>query len=92
MFFQIGLLLDFYPCYDKWNPLLADAPFDICMNAHWHRFSYFPRKEVGNNFPIIVGGGHQPNDAYLLMLQKQGNKLIFRALNPEGKEKMKLEL
>lgn len=80
------------PCYEKWHSLLADAPFDICMNAHWHRFSYFLKKEVGNNFPIIVGGGHQPKDAYLLMLQKQGNKLIFRALNPEGEEKMKLEL
>lgn len=80
------------PCYEKWAPLLADAPFDICMNAHWHRFAYYPKKEVGNNFPIIVGGGHQLTDAYLLILQKQGNKLFFRALDPEGKEKLKLEL
>lgn len=80
------------PCYEKWGAILADAPFDICLNAHWHRFAYYPKKEVGNNFPIIVGGGHQLTDAYMLVLQKQGNKLTFRAIDPEGKEKLKLEL
>lgn len=80
------------PCYEKWGTILANAPFDICMNAHWHRFAYYPKKEVGNNFPIIVGGGHQLTDAYMLILQKQGNKLTFRAVDSAGKEKLKLEL
>ncbi len=80
------------PCFEKWSDILANAPFDICINAHWHRFSYYPKKEVGNNFPIIVGGGSRLSDAYMLVLQKQGSKLTFRAIDVEGKEKLKLDL
>ena len=71
---------------------MADAPFDICINAHWHRFAHYPKKEVGNNFPIIVGGGNQLSNAYMLVLQKQGSRLTFKAIDTEGQEKLKLDL
>lgn len=80
------------PCFEKWGDILANAPFDICINAHRHRFAYYPKKEVGNNFPIIVGGGNQLSNAYMLVLQKQGTKLTFRAIDTEGEEKLKLDL
>ena len=80
------------PCIEKWGDILADAPFDICINAHWHRFAHYPKKEVGNNFPIIVGGGNQLSNAYMLVLQKQGSRLTFKAIDTEGQEKLKLDL
>lgn len=80
------------PCIEKWGNILADAPFDICINAHWHRFAHYPKKEVGNNFPIIVGGGNQLSNAYMLVLQKQGSRLTFKAIDTEGQEKLKLDL
>ena len=80
------------PCFDLWNPLLKDAPFDICFNAHWHRFIYYPKGEVGNNFPVILGGGPKPESACMLILKKEGEKMTFRAIGTDGKEKLKLEL
>ena len=80
------------PCFEKWGDILADAPFDICINAHWHRFAHYPKNEVGNNFPIIVGGGNQLSNAYMLVLQKQGSRLTFKAIDTEGQEKLKLDL
>ena len=80
------------PCFEKWGDILTDASFDICINAHWHRFAYYPKKEVGNNFPIVIGGGNQLSNAYMLILQKQGSKMTFKAINAEGEEKLKLDL
>lgn len=36
--------------------LLAKAPFDVSINAHTHRFAYWPKGSVGNNFPVVIGG------------------------------------
>lgn len=80
------------PSNELWAPLLANAPFDISINAHRHRFVHYPAKEVGNNFPVIVGGGSQPEGAYMLILEKKGKQLTFRALDVQGNEKLKLNL
>lgn len=80
------------PCLEKWGDVLANAPFDVAINGHTHRFTYHPKGSVGNNFPIVVGGGPKIEGAYMLVLQKRGKQLIFRALDVEGNEKLKLEL
>lgn len=80
------------PCLEKWGDILADAPFDIAINGHTHRFAYHPKGSAGNNFPVVVGGGPRIEGAYMLVLQKKGKQLIFRALDVEGNEKLKLEL
>ncbi|MDR1525190.1 MAG: metallophosphoesterase, partial [Tannerella sp.] len=45
------------PCRELWGDILAKAPFDICLNAHVHSFVYYPKGELGNNFPVVTGGG-----------------------------------
>jgi hypothetical protein len=80
------------PCFDLWHPLLKEAPFDISLNAHWHRFTYYPKGKLENNFPVVIGGGPKPEIAYMLILQKKGEQLTLRALGTDGKEKLKLEL
>lgn len=80
------------PCREMWGDLLDKAPFDICINGHTHRFAYHAKGSAGNNFPIVVGGGSQPNGAYMLVIQKKGKQLTFRALDVDGNEKLKLEL
>lgn len=80
------------PCFDLWHPSLKEAPFDISLNAHWHRFTYYPKGKLENNFPVVIGGGPKPEIAYMLILQKKGEQLTLRALGTDGKEKLKLEL
>lgn len=80
------------PCREKWGEILDKASFDICINGHTHRFAYHPKGSAGNNFPIVVGGGNQPNGAYMLVIQKKGDQMTFRALDVEGNEKLKLDL
>ncbi|MDR0349181.1 MAG: metallophosphoesterase [Tannerella sp.] len=80
------------PCREKWGDILANAPFDIAVNGHTHRFAYLPKGSEGNNFPVVIGGGPRIEEAYMLVLQKKGRHLTFRALDVEGNEKLKLEL
>lgn len=80
------------PCYDLWSPVLKKAPFDIDLAAHTHRYKYHPIGEKGNPFPVIVGGGPNPQRATLLVLTKKGKELTLRVLDNEGAEKLKLDL
>lgn len=73
------------PCRDLWHPYLTKAPFDICINAHTHRFSYIPKVSNENNFPIIIGGGYKPDRATIMVLQKQNKKMTLSVYNAQGK-------
>jgi 2',3'-cyclic-nucleotide 2'-phosphodiesterase (5'-nucleotidase family) len=81
------------PSLDEWGSILKDAPFDIAINGHMHQFTYHPKNSVGNNFPIVIGGG--PNiqqGAVVMVLKKEGNKMTLQVLDAKGEEKLKLEL
>ncbi len=81
------------PCFDEWGDILQKAPFDICLNAHQHRFNYHPTGKLGNNYPVVVGGGNRPEGATLMILKKQGKNMTLRVLDPvNGEEKLKLDL
>lgn len=81
------------PCFDEWGDILQKAPFDICLNAHQHRFNYHPKGKLGNNYPVVVGGGNRPEGATLMILKKQGKNMTLRVLDPvNGEEKLKLDL
>lgn len=74
----------YLPCLDLWGSLLAKAPFDVSINAHTHRFAYWPKGSVGNNFPVVIGGGNRPENATVMILSKKGTVMTLKALNTKG--------
>ena len=52
-------------CANLWTKLLEKAPFNISLNAHTHKYAYHPKGELGNNYPVIIGGGYKMDGATL---------------------------
>lgn len=80
------------PCRDEWGALLEKAPFAISVNAHTHRYAYHPVRSVGNNYPVVVGGGYRMESATVMVLQKKGKELTLRVLNTKGEVLQELKL
>lgn len=80
------------PSLEEWGDILKKAPFDIALNGHTHRFAYHPKNTVGNNYPVVIGGGNNPQGATMMILKKVGEKMTLRVLDVNGEEKLKLDL
>jgi endonuclease/exonuclease/phosphatase family metal-dependent hydrolase/predicted phosphodiesterase len=74
----------FNPGREFWGDILAEAPFDIAINGHTHRFQYIPKGRFGNNFPVMIGGGNNEQTATVAILRKQGEEMTLTVLNTEG--------
>ena len=72
-------------CKDLWEPLMKKAPFHVAINAHTHQFAYHPKGSLGNNYPIIIGGGNRLENATVMILEKKKGKLTLKVLDTEGK-------
>lgn len=72
-------------CTDLWTPLLGKAPFDISINAHNHKFAHHPKGSLGNNYPVIIGGGNKIENATVMILEKKKGELRIKVLDAEGK-------
>lgn len=72
-------------CKDLWEPLLKKAPFHISLNAHEHKFAHYPKGNLGNNYPVIVGGGNRIENATVMILEKKKGELRIKVLDAEGK-------
>ena len=57
-------------CANLWTKLLEKAPFNISLNAHTHKYAYHPKGELGNNYPVIIGGGYKMDGATVMILEK----------------------
>lgn len=79
-------------CRKLWLPYLQKAGFDVSVNAHTHQFATYAKGELGNPYPVVVGGGPSVKSATMMILQKQGKKLTLRVLNAQGEEIKKLDL
>jgi len=82
----------FIPCRDLWGDILAKAPFDICMNAHTHKFDYIPKGAEGNKFPVVIGGANNEQGATVTILRKQGKQMTLTVLNVNGETLLTLNL
>ena len=82
----------YVPSRDEWGRVLAKAPFNICLNAHTHRFNYMPKGTDGNNFPVVVGGGNNEQGATVSILRKQGKQMTLTVLNAQGETMLSLNL
>ena len=71
-------------CTELWTKLLEKAPFDICLNAHTHKYAYHPKGELGNHYPVIIGGGYKMEGATVMILEKKKEELRVRVLNAKG--------
>ena len=71
-------------CETLWRPLLDVAKFDVALNAHTHRFAYHRVGSSENNYPVIIGGGRNMNDATVIILRKSGSDLTVKVLNTQG--------
>jgi len=82
----------YQPSFDLWGKLLENAPFDINISAHTHRYAYFPKGQAGNNFPVVVGGSQRLETATVMILQKKGKDMNLRVLNGKGETVYDLKL
>ena len=82
----------YVPCRDEWGGILAKAPFDICLNAHTHRFNHIAKGVDGNNFPVVIGGGNNEQSATVSILQKKGKQMTLTVLNAKGETLLSLKL
>lgn len=88
-----GMRPEWYnPCFELWGALLSSAPFNIALNGHTHRYAHHPKGTVGNNFPVVIGGGYKPDGAVIMILRKNGNNMTLSVLTPVGESKLELGL
>ena len=72
-------------CKDLWEPLMKKAPFHVAINAHTHQFAHHPKGRLGNNYPVVIGGGNSLKNATVMILEKKKGELKIKVLNTEGK-------
>lgn len=72
-------------CANLWTKLLEKAPFNISLNAHTHKYAYHPKGELGNNYPVIIGGGYKMDGTTVMILEKKKDELRVKVLNAKGK-------
>ena len=63
---------------------LKKAPFDVSLNAHNHKFAHHPKGSLGNNYPVIIGGGNRVENATVMILEKKKGELRIKVLNADG--------
>uniref|UniRef100_UPI002575B205 endonuclease/exonuclease/phosphatase family protein n=2 Tax=Bacteroides TaxID=816 RepID=UPI002575B205 len=68
-------------CADLWTNLLEKAPFNVSLNAHTHKYAFHPKGELGNNYPVVIGGGYKMDSATVMILEKKKDKLRIKVLN-----------
>ena len=71
-------------CADLWTNLLEKAPFNVSLNAHTHKYAFHPKGELGNNYPVVIGGGYKMDSATVMILEKKKNDLKIKVLNVKG--------
>ena len=72
-------------CKDLWELLMKKAPFHVAINAHTHQFAHHPKGSLGNNYPVIIGGGNSLKNATVMILEKKKGELRIKVLDAEGK-------
>lgn len=82
----------YQPCSELWGKVLAKAPFDVNLSAHTHTYAFHPKGSLGNNFPVIVGGGYRMDSATVMILKKEGKGMSLRVLDTRGKVLLDLPL
>lgn len=51
---------------------------------HTHKFAYHPKGKLKNNYPVIIGGGYQMDEATVMIMEKKKDSMKIRVLNTKG--------
>jgi endonuclease/exonuclease/phosphatase family metal-dependent hydrolase/predicted phosphodiesterase len=79
-------LKGYNPCLELWGELLGSAPFDVSISGHTHRHACHPKGSLGNNFPVIIGGGNRVETSTVMILRKENNSFSLTVFNAQGSE------
>ena len=71
---------------------MANAPFNLNISAHTHQYAFHPKGSLGNNFPVIVGGGDKLDSATGMVLREKGNEMRGRVVDARGETLLDLKL
>lgn len=71
-------------CYDLWNGILKKTRFDISINAHTHEFAAHEKGTLGNNYPVVIGGGYSMDSATVIILSKDKDNMHVKVLSANG--------
>lgn len=74
----------YQPCNGLWMPIISAAAFDVDIAGHTHQYRFYPKGEIGNPFPVIIGGGPHHNAARMAVLSKQGRRMTLSVLDING--------
>uniref|UniRef100_UPI0032180E91 metallophosphoesterase family protein n=1 Tax=uncultured Draconibacterium sp. TaxID=1573823 RepID=UPI0032180E91 len=72
------------PCSELWSDVLNRSNISVALNAHTHHFAYHEKGSIGNDYPVIIGGGYKKNDATVMVLSKTGKKLSLKVTGADG--------
>ncbi|MEN8121642.1 MAG: glycoside hydrolase N-terminal domain-containing protein [Bacteroidota bacterium] len=72
------------PRLELWGDILNKANFNVSISGHTHRFAYHKAGSMGNDYPVVIGGGHRPDDATIMVLKKHGKLMQLKVLAFDG--------
>lgn len=79
-----GLDESYNPCLELWGKELAAQRYAISINGHTHSSKLYQAGELGNPFPVLIGGGYKIDEATVIQLCKRGEKMMVRCFNAKG--------
>jgi predicted phosphodiesterase len=68
-------------------PMLNKAGIDLMFCGHIHEYSYLPKGEKGNDFPILTNSNNE-----ILDIRVKGQKINIKILDTQGKVSQTIEL
>ena len=79
-----GDKIKFNPCINLWGDILNKMPFNIAINGHTHKFEFIEKNKNNNPFPVIIGGGNKPDNAYMIILKIKNKTINIEVLDING--------
>ncbi|MGQ7868792.1 metallophosphoesterase [Sunxiuqinia sp. sy24] len=76
----------YLPCAELWSETLNKGRFAVAINGHTHSSAYHEAESLGNDYPVVIGGGYSANNATVMVLTKTGNSLHLKMIGYDGAE------
>ena len=63
----------------------SQAKFNVGIHGHTHQFAFHLKGELGNGFPVFIGGGFDMGHATVMIVEKSGPQLRITVKDTQGK-------